>query len=895
MSWLRRLSNTFRRSPLDRDIERELSFHVSERADQLRAEGLSEGEALRRARILFGYPIVQRERTRDIDVAGWLDAFLRHVRFGVRALGRTPGFTVTVVLTLALGIGATTAVFSVVNGVLLRPLAYPEPDALVGVWHSAQFQGMRTSNLRLTATMYAAYREHNRVFEELGIWYEAAASVTGHGTPEEVTAVATTHGALRALGVQPALGRWFSPADDEPGTPETAILSYGYWQRRFAGDPAAVGRAITIDGRLREVIGVMPQGFRFAAAEPEIILPQRFTEAQLQRNDDVHRYIGLARLKPGVSLEQATADVQRMLPLWIEEYGANSRVLQTAAFAPALRPLERDVIGNVGPMLWLLLASIGIVLLIACANVASLLLARGGERRQELAVRAALGAGRGHIARLLLIESVILGVAGGAAGLALAVAGLRLLLANGPADIPRLADITVDPRVLVFTLAASVSCGLLLGLAPAWKYARRTSVRRADMDDGGRMATHGRERHHSQNALAVVQMALAVVLLVAAGLMIRSFQALRTVPPGFTEPEQIQTLRISIPDAQAREPERVVRIQHEIAERIGGIPGVASATFATALPLETEFENNVTLTVEGKRYDEGIPPLRRSKAVAPGFFATLGIPLVAGRDFVWADVYDRRRVAIVSAGMAREEWGDAPAAIGKRIRIGRVGPLTEVVGVVGDIHDSGVHQAPPPIVYWRAGVVGGGALPDYVPREVTFAVRSERTGTEALTAQIAQAVWSVNPNLPLARVQTLGELYQRSMSRTSFMLVMLAAAGSMALALGIVGVYGVLSYTVAQRRREIGIRLALGAARTGILRQFLGHGARVAGLACAAGLVVSIAFARVLASLLYGVSPSDPLTLTGAVATVLTVGILAALIPAARAALVEPARTLRSE
>jgi putative ABC transport system permease protein len=672
-------------------------------------------------------------------------------------------------------------------------------------------------------------------------------------------------------------------------------LSHGYWQRRFAGDAAVVGRLVTIDSRPREVIGVMPRGFRFVTAEPDVILPQRFGPAELMPND-VHMYMGIARLKPGTSLAQASADVTRMVPIWIAERGTNSRTLTAARFGPALRLLKQDVVGDVGPVLWLLMGIIGIVLVIACANVANLLLVRAEGRRQELTVRAALGAGWSHITRHLLIESLTLGVLGGVLGLGLAYAGLQLLVAIGPANLPRLSEISIDARVLAFTLVVSVVSALLFGLTPVVKYASPRRGLALGAAAGSRMIGESRTRQRSQNALLVVQVGLAVVLLVASGLMIRTFQALRRVQPGFSAPAQVQTLRLSISPADVPEPERVVRIQQDILDRLATLPDVSSAAFVNALPLEFEFENNMAVNAESETTAEGIPPMRRSKNVTPGFFTTLQIPFIAGRDFTWTDVHDRRPVAIVSQNLAREIWGQPSMAIGRRIRVGRVGPWTEVIGVVGDVHDSGVDQPPPATVYWRAGVQGGsGPVPTFINREVAFALRSPRAGTEDFVKQMSQAIWAVNKGLPVARVQTLDEVYRQSMARTSFTLVMLAIAGTMALTLGMVGVYGVISYAVSRRRREIGLCLALGARRSGILRQFLGQGVRVSAVGCLCGLALSLAVTRLLSRMLYGVSPLDPVTLSSVVAIVLGVASLAALVPATRAAFTQPMRTLRED
>jgi predicted permease len=827
---------------------------------------------------------------------GWLERLTGDLRFACRMIRRNTAFALTAIGTLALGIGATTTIFSVVNGVMLRPLPYPQPEALVGVWHTAQFQGVTSSNVRLSSTMYLAYGEHNQTFQHFGVWHTGAANVTGVGDPEEVRTLVVTHGTLPAVGVAPVLGRWFSPPEDTAGTAETVMLTYGYWQRRFGADRAAIGRAITIDSRPREVIGVMPQGFRFLNADADVILPQRFEGDQLQPND-VHAYVGIARLKPGVSLAQANADVRRMLPIWIAQYGTSGPVLRAARFAPLLRPVKEDVVGDLGPVLWVLMGTIGIVLLIACANVANLLLVRAEGRQQELTVRAALGAGWGHIAHQLLVESITLSVLGGAFGLALAYGGLQLLAAMAPANLPRLADVSIDPVVLAFTLAVSLLSGLLFGLIPVVKYAGPMMSRTLHdvLHGGSRTLSQGRERHRSQNALVVAQVGLAVVLLVASGLMIRTFEALRNVQPGFTL-AAVQTVRLSIPEAQVVEPERVVRMQQDIAERIAAISGVTSVAFATALPMETEFENNIVLTAEDKTYQEGIPPLRRSKYVAPGWFRTLGTPLRAGRDFTWTDIYNTRQVAIVSENMAREMWGEPSSALGKRIRMGRAGAWHEIIGVVGDVYDSGVHQKAPTTVYWRAGVQRGpGISGSYVPRAVTLAIRSDRAGTDDLVMQVGKAVWAVNPNLALARVQTLADVYNQSMSRTMFTLVMLAIAGSMALALGIVGIYGVLTYVVSQRRREIGIRLALGAPHRDLRRRFVRHGLVLTGIGVAIGLAAAIGLTQLLSSLLFGISPLDPVTYITVPLILAMAAALASYVSVRRATAIDPMEALKAE
>jgi len=871
----------FRREKWDRERREEIESYVQIEADANIARGMPPDKARDAARKKFGNPTLIREEIYRMNTIGFLDALGRDLRYAFRALRHNPIFMLIAISTLAIGIGANTAIFSVVNGVLIRPLAYPHSEALVGVWHSAVLQGSPFSNLNLSSEMYATYLDHNQAFLEFGAWTNGAASITGIGDPEQVRTLVVTQGTLPALGVQPALGRWFSREDDTPGTPETVVLTYGYWQRRFGGDKAVIGRTITIDLWPREVIGVMPQSFRFLNnVAPEVILPQRFDRSRLSADD--FSFQGIARLKPGVTLAQANADVARMLPIWTSTYGLSPKLLEVTRMGPALRPLKQDVVGDVGKVLWVLMGTIGLVLLIACANVANLLLVRAEGRQQEFAIRAALGAGWRRIARELLVESMTLGAFGGIFGLTLAYGGLRLLVAMGPANLPRLAEVSIDPPVLMFALAVSLLSGLLFGVIPVVKYAapRIGTALRAD----GRTVSSSRERHRSQNILVVVQLALALVLLVGSGLLIRSFQALRNVQPGFTRPDQIQTLRISIPEAQVADPERVTRMQNDILDKIARIPGVTSAAFTSALPMEGEFRNVNAVSAEGQNGLERLPPIRRSKFVSPGLFKTQGTPIIAGRDFTWTEIYDVQHVAVISENMARETWGEPFAALGKRIRVGTAAPWYQVIGVVGDVYEDGVHLKAPGCVYWPAGT-----------RSIVFVIRSGRTGTESFLKQIREAVWTVDANLPLAQVRTLGDVYQQSIAPTSFALVMLAIAGSMALLLGVIGIYGVLSYAVSQRRREIGIRLALGARPGELKRMFVRHGLVLASIGVAIGLGAAAGLTRLMSSLLFGIKPLDPLTYG---AGALLLGIAAALasyLPARRASTVDPVEALKAE
>jgi predicted permease len=576
-----------RRQLWEEKMNAELRFHIESQIQDYMAGGLRREEAERRARIDFGALDLAMEECRDEQQAQWMYQIWRDIRYAGRRLLRTPAFALAVMMTLALGIGANTAIFSVVNAVLIKPLPYPHSDALVGVWHSWVRQGVK-GNVNMSGPWYLAYRERIRTFEKFGVWSSGTASVTGRGDPEQVRTLSVTDEILPALGVPPAVGRWFSRADDTAGTPETVILTWGYWQRRFGGDRAIIGHVLTIDSRPRVVIGIMPRSFRFLDRDPELILPQRLKGDEPLGYLD---YTGLARLRPGITLAQADAEMTRILPGMMMALGMNKRTLETLQLAPALRPLKQDVVGDLGNVLWVLMGSIGIVLLIACANVTNLLLVRAHGRQHELGIRAALGAGWGTIVREHVLESVLLSVLGGLLGLVLASGGLKLLASigltnQGALNLPRLDDIAFDPAVLVFTAGASLLAGLLSGFLSMMKHTG-TPIAHA-LGGGGRTASLGRDQHRAQNTLVAVQVALALVLLVSSGLMIRSFQALRNVQPGFTHPEQIQTVRISIPAAQVEEPQRVTRTQNDILNKMSAIPGVTSAAFMTSVPMEEE-------------------------------------------------------------------------------------------------------------------------------------------------------------------------------------------------------------------------------------------------------------------------------------------------------------------
>ena len=897
---MRTLNRLFERRRRYADISASIQEHIQERTEELMDDGVPRDEAEQAARREFGNVTLIQERSREMWQWSMVESILADVKLTFRRLRKSPGFTATILLTLAIGIGANTAVFSVLNSVLLKPLPYPNSEQLVSLWLNAPgAAGLSNfiSGLHLSSSMYFTFAEHNQTFESLGVWTRGTANVTGLARPEEVHTGLVSDGVLQSLQVQPAVGRWLTPADQDPHGSKAVMLSYGYWQRRFGGDPFVVGRNITVDAVTKEIVGVMPRGFRLIDQDFDLLVPLAF-----DRNNQKlagFGFDGIGRLKPGITLAQANADIARLIPVWMDTWtngpGTNPHFYETWKIAPQLRLLKKQVIGNVDSLLWVVMGTVVLVMLIACTNVANLLLVRADSRQQELSIRSALGAGRTRIARELLVESASLGLMGGALSVGVAYAGVRLLMAMGPADLPRLSEVSIDARALGFTLLLSLVSGLLFGSIPAAKYARARAS--AVIPSAGRTASAGRMRSRSRNLLVVAQVAMALVLLVSAVLMIRTFAALRNVDPGFSDAAHVQTMRIWIPDLLVADPETVTHIQNNIADKVAGIPGVTSAGFAAALPMEGIDPNWDEMRVEGQNYADDHPPLRMFNSVSPGYFRAMGTRLVAGREFTWTEVYGLRRVAIVSENFARESWGSAPAAIGKRIHQFPKMPWVEVIGVAQDVRHNGVDEKAPAIVYWPA-MFNNPYTPQPTidaPRFVTFAIRSERAGNKDFIGEVQRAVWAINANLPVASVQTMQDIYGKSLARTSFTLVMLAIAGTMALALGVIGIYGVISYAVSQRTREIGIRLALGAQKSELKWMFVRSALVLTAVGVVIGVGTATAVVQLMKSLLFGISPLDPLTFLTVPLVLAASAALASYLPARRAAAVNPVEALRAE
>ena len=884
-----RMRGLFRGDDLDGDFDLELRSHLAMAEDDKVRLGLTRAEARRAARVELGGLTQLREAGRAAHRLPVVDTFRQDLRVGLRGLARNPGFTATVLLTLSIGIGAATAMFSVVNGVLLQPLPYPEQDRLIELVHEAPAIGI--DQVFASPAAYFGYRDHGRTFEAVGLWDwdRSPVTVTGSRSPEAVPSVEVTHELLEMLGADPILGRGFVEADDLPGSAATAVISHEFWQRYFDGaDP--LGRTLVVDGTPRQVIGVLPRSFRFFDYPADIFYPLQAVRAEARFPASDGR--GIARLKPGVTLAEASADVARMIAILDEEYpGGNAEAL---GFGPKLRWLRETVVGDLGDTLWVLLGTVGLLLVIACANVANLALVRAEARRPELAIRAALGGGRASIARLAITESAIVAVAGGVGGLAVAYAGLSVRQAIGGRDLPHVMTVTMDPTVLAVTAGITLLATVSFALVPVLHVARGAVPLARAVRGGGRSSTEGRESSRARHLLVVSQVALTLVLLVGSALMLQTFQTLRRVDPGFRDPAGVQTFQLTIPAAElpgegagSLDPEALVRLQGRILERLAAVPGVEAAAFSSfndGLPLDGD-NRAAAISVEGRPPGDGAPALREVQFVSPRFFETLRTPVVAGRAFDWDDIRQRRRVVLVSENLARAEWGSAGAALGRRLGVDSAPSWSEVVGVIQDVHHDGLSRPAPEVVVFPA--VGSATA--------AFVVRSARAGTTAFVRELQSAVWSLSPTLALANVETLDALYQRSLARTSATLQLLAMAGAMALLLGLVGIYGVVSYAVSERRREIGIRLALGAGTGEVRRMFVGRALVLVGGGVAIGLVASAWLTRLMSSLVHGVEVTDPATFASVAVVLTAVGLAGSYLPALRASKTDPVETLRLE
>jgi predicted permease len=872
------LSSLFRRAPSDRELDEEFLSHMQRHADELERSGLARPEAERRARIAFGSPQKAKENVREQRPGFFLETLVNDIRFALRILRKTPGFTFVAILTLALGIGANTAIFSVVDAVLLRPLPYSQPDRLVTVSECERPFDFLSKN-EVAPGNFVDWRARNQVFAEIGASHMAGYSITGEDRPERVQVANISAGMLHMLGLRPALGRDFNSSDDRNGAQRVLMLSSELWKSRYGADPNMVGKTIHLDTHPYTVVGVLPRGLRFPEDSAQIWVPLEQTITPTDLHWYSSHYLEVyARLKPGVTVAQASQEMSRIAAQIKKEQPQSN-----GGGAALVIPLQEDLSGEIRPALLTLLAAVGFVLLIACANVANLFLVRAVGRSKELATRMALGADKPRLIRQMLTESVILSLAGGCAGLLVANWTRQLLLALSPNSLPQSNAIETDGRVLLFTFLISVSTGLLFGLAPAL---RGTGLNLSlALHGASRNATSGKSTRRLRNLLVVAEIAISLVLLAGAGLTMRSFSQLRNTNLGFRSDHTL-TARITIPKDKYSKDEQVIAFYDQVLERIHGTAGVESAGIISYLPLTgSVFDNSFDIV--------GPPPRPESdrnyaqiRFVDPDYFAVLGIPVLSGRAFTAHDRLGSARSLVISEAMAHRFFPDTnPVGQHLVVYLGKDETPWEVVGIVGDVRTD-ISAAPAPVMYFP--------YPQFPYRYMVLAIRTH-ADTGSILESVRGTVNAIDPDLPVYQTRTLAELIEDSLIPWRFSMTLLCLFAAMALLLAAAGIYGVMAYLVEQRTQEVGVRMALGAQPSDVLRLIVGQGAKLALFGVLAGLVASFALTRLMSSLLVDVSATDPLTL-GVVASLLVcVALAACYFPARRAAAVEPIVALRNE
>ena len=881
--WLR-LKALGNRRRLERDLDEEVDFHLAMRADKNRMTGMSADEANYCAHRQFGNTTLTKERATEMWRFASLEDFSQDLRFGVRMFGKNFSFTVVAVLTLALGIGANTAIFSVVNSVLLRALPYREPDRIVVVWEQNRRLNSKTNTVG--PANFFVWQEHNSVFEQMAFFYDHSASLTGDGLPEEIPAQAVSPNLLALLGTPPAMGRVFSDDDGRKGHDDVVVLSYGLWQRRFGGDINIIGKTIRLGGQSNTIIGVMPPRFDFflkhgslsqSGEKPQLwdVIP----DIPSWRTPRGRFLSAVARLKPGVSPGQAqlqmdllAAALEKQWPDFDTGWGVN------------LVPLHEELRGDLRRPLWILFGAVSLVLLIACANVASLLLARGAARQKEWALRAALGATGSRLTRQLITECLCLAGAGGVAGLLLSLWGTRVLLLLGPKGVLGSTKVTADPRILFYALVASVSTALLFGVVPALA-AMRTDVNET-LKEGGKTSQAGGGRTGLRRCFVVAEVALAFVLLVGSGLLARSFLRLTAVNPGF-DSGNLLAVQLSLPSSRYKAETQRVHFFREVRDRFAAIPGVRAVGGNSFLPF-TGLASATDIHVVGRpEPPPGQSPGADVRMIEPDYFRAMGIPLIKGRLFTEEEFAKSGGVVIVSESLARQNFpGEDP--IGKSIVIDMKDQNlpSRIVGVVGDVKHYGLNTTAPATAYWPHVELAIGLM--------TLVLRSD-ANPKQLISPVRQVVAAMDPELPITRIATMNELLADSVARERFNAMLLSIFAGAALLLAVVGVYGLMAYSVSQQTREFGIRMALGSPSRRVLKMVLLQGIWLSAIGIVIGILAGLASTRLLAGLLFNLPPTDPLIFVLVAVALASAAIGACLIPAYRATRVDPIVALRYE
>ncbi|MBA3881580.1 MAG: ABC transporter permease [Chthoniobacterales bacterium] len=869
------LHNTTHKQQIDRELTEEVSSYVEMLTEEKMKNGMNEQDARRAALVEVGGVEQVKEEVRASRSGSGLESFVMDLRYGMRSLLKKPGFTITAVVALALGIGANTAIFSVINGVLLRSLSYANPDTIVMVWE----RGATERNARnvVSPANYLDWQKQSMSFDQMAATVEQRVNLTGgRGEPEEIKAQFVSQGFFPALGEQPMLGRSFLAEEDTVGKELVIILSHELWQTRFGSDPAVIGKQATISGRQRTIVGVMPPGFHFLDNQVRAWMPMALDPAIDYRGKSGRYLKVVARLKPGVTVQQAQGELTG-----IAKQLEQTHVKFNTGWSVNVVPMHEQVVGEIRPILIVLLAAVAFVLLIACANVANLLLSRAASRQRELALRAALGASRGRLVRQMLTESVLLALMGGLVGVLLAYWGIQLLIGFGPDNIPRLGEITIDPRVLGFTFGISLLTGGLFGLIPALQ-ASRPDLNDA-LKEGSRGSTGGRSRT-LRNVFVITEVALALVLLIGAGLMIRSFVRLQSVETGFN-PENVLTMRLQLPRKNYGEPHQILDFFKRAEERIAALPGVQVVGAISYLPLTGPAARDGFKVVGRPEPAPGQEPGVEVRVITPGYFQAMGIPLIKGRLLDERDGKDSR-LLLINETMAKKYFPNEDP-VGKQIIVTwSDGVVDEIVGIVGDIREGALNKEPETAIYWPH------------PREpysgMALVVRAAGDAAR-LSTVVPKEIRAIDPEQPVADLRTMKQVVAKSIARPRFNTVLLAIFAGVALVLASVGLYGVMNYSATQRTHEVGIRMALGAMRADIMRLVVGNGMLLTLIGIGIGVAASVGLTRLMQSFLFGIGTTDALTFIAVSALLIAVALVANYIPARKATRVNPVIALRYE
>ena len=893
MNWFKQLLS---RRRLYDDLSEEIQAHLEEKIEELVASGMPRKDAAAAARREFGNLTLVRQDSREIWQWPSIENCLIDIRFGLRMLRKNPGFTAAAVLTLALGIGANTAVFGVMNAVLLRPLPFKQPSRLMMLFEGIPKLGF--PKMGFSAPDFAVFVRAQKSFESVGVYQNKYFNISGDREPERLMAARISSSVFPMLGAEPMLGRTFTTGEDAPGQ-NVVILSYGLWQRRFGADPSIIGRNLGLNRQPYTVIGVMPKAFNFPLRGPqgsepaELWVPMAFTATELEGWGTNYMNGALARLRPGLAFEQASAEAESLSRSIGSNYPPElTKAFQGAGLKVSMSSYHEEVVKSVRTLLLILMAAVVLVLLIACANVATLLVSRAASRQKEVALRITLGATRVPLLRQMLTESLLLALIGGSLGLAFAFWVKTLLLSLVPESVPLPRDIPIGGSVIVFVLAASFLTTVLFGLVPAFQVS--AMALHGPLQEGDRSGTPGRLRHRLQGFFVTVEFALALVLLIGSGLLIRSFANLLETDPGF-RPDHVLTLNIPIPSERYTHAPKVRQFYEELLDRAGNLPGVKEVGLTSDLPLNGC--GTIAIQIEGGRNAAGETPQAICQTWQVGnYFQTLGIPLLKGRSFTLEDRIDAQPVAIVSETAGRQFWpGQDP--LGKRIRWGVYAPWQTVVGLVGDVNDEPLGQPVQLHVYRPYLQMADLFFEDSrfgELRSMNLAVLSQ-TDPASLTSAVIGQIHSLDPDLAVAHIRTMAQVISSSVAGPRFNTLLLGVFAGVALFLAAIGIYGVMAYAITQQTHEIGIRLALGAQPRNVLQLVLRRGVRLAGVGATFGVAAALALTRLMAGLLYDVSATDPVTFSCVVIVLLAIALLACYLPARRAMRVDPMVALRYE